>query len=312
MTKRYAIIDMGTNTFNLAVFEYANGSVSYLEEDRIAVKLGEGGILSKTIMPEAIQRGINALKTHKETASKWGVNHIEVFATSAVRDAENKLHFLAQIKEQVGLSVQVITGEKEAEYIYLGVRESIQLGETPKLILDIGGGSNEVILANRHKIFWKHSFNLGVARLLASYPHSNPITDSEFSEIVQQIEKQIQPLTEALQTFPTDTLIGASGSFDTLKEAYFSIYPEKAREHGNSFRFNQEEMPKLFKMLCFSTAQERAEMPFIPPYRREMIVMGLLFFKAVLNQGNFTTLYQSNYALKEGVMFNLIKNLQHE
>jgi len=302
----FAIIDMGTNTFNLLVFEFNNQKLDYLFENRIAVKLGEGSITKDIISKEATERAIKALKAHLNKLSEFKVNSVSVFATSAVRSAQNQTSFLKTIKKETGLKIEVISGEREAELIYKGVKSTINYLNEPYLILDIGGGSNELIIANNNEIFWKKSFNLGVARLLARYPHPDPISKDTLENILREISAELKPLSEALKTYPANILVGASGAFDTLVKLENKLYNSTIDLSKNSFRFNPITFDTICKKLLFSTNNQRAEMDFIPAYRKEMIVMGMVFLTAVLNLQHFKEIYQSNYALKEGVMAEII------
>jgi len=167
---RIAIIDMGTNTFNLLIAE-ANGESHFktIHNSKCGVKLGEEGIDKKFIAPAAWERGLKAIETHVQTAKDFKADKIFAFATSATRDAKNGAEFVDEIFQKYQVKVNVIEGEREALLIYLGVRQAVDLGDEVNLVLDIGGGSNELILCNAKEVFWKHSFNLGIQRLLTIF-----------------------------------------------------------------------------------------------------------------------------------------------
>src|ERR1051325_1265268 len=159
---RIAIIDLGTNTFNLLVADVmSRGEFKTIFSTKIAVKLGEGGIGRRTIVPAAFDRGINALRSHRAIIDKLKAQKIIAFATSAIRSAQNGAKFVAAAKKEAGVEIQVSPGEGEAELIAAGVRLALDIGEAPALILDIGGGSNECIIATRDTILWKQSFEMG-------------------------------------------------------------------------------------------------------------------------------------------------------
>ena len=139
---RVGIIDCGTNTFNLLVAEVTEDNVwSVLFENKIPVKLGAGGFEKKTIVPSRFIRGLDALHCHANNMRNFEVSKAFAFATSAVREAENGNDFVKVAKEQTGISIDVIDGQKEAELIWKGIRQTIDLGDSPALIMDIGGGS---------------------------------------------------------------------------------------------------------------------------------------------------------------------------
>ncbi|MCB8999714.1 MAG: hypothetical protein H6540_06580 [Bacteroidales bacterium] len=167
---RVAILDFGTNTFNLLIAEISDeNKLHVLHTAKEAVKLGEGGITKKIITEQAFERGLTAIERHLERVREYNVHKIYAFATSAIRDASNGKDFIHAVQQKFEIYVLIIPGEREAEMIYRGVRLSFEMDSQPVLILDIGGGSNEFIIANKKEILWKHSFNLGMARLLETF-----------------------------------------------------------------------------------------------------------------------------------------------
>src|ERR1700741_3642240 len=156
---RLAVIDCGTNTFNLLIVEFDNQKkYSKIFNTRIAVKLGQGSINKGFIGEEPFKRGIEAIVTLNNEITKYKVSKILAFATSAIRDASNGKEFVDEIKRQTQIDVEIIDGDREAELIYLGKKEAATLSDSVSLIMDIGGGSNEFILANNKGMLWKQSF----------------------------------------------------------------------------------------------------------------------------------------------------------
>ena len=155
---RIAIIDLGTNTFNILIVKVNSAKTpTKLYQSKISVKLGEGGINKNFIEPVPFQRGIEAMKTYKDIMQRNAVDKVFAFATSAIRTASNGNEFVTKVKEETGIEVTMISGDKEAELIYYGVRNALELTDDNSLIIDIGGGSTEFIIANKNKIFWKQS-----------------------------------------------------------------------------------------------------------------------------------------------------------
>jgi len=149
MNKRIAILDLGTNTFNLLIAELLGGeNYKILVNQKLPVKLGEKRINSGKIISVAFNRGIEAIKSHFTTIKKYQVQDIKAYGTSALRTAKNGEKFLAEIRIITGITVEIISGDLEAELIYFGVRQTLNLKNEKFVILDIGGGSNEFILAN--------------------------------------------------------------------------------------------------------------------------------------------------------------------
>ena len=174
-----AILDFGTNTFNLLIAERKERGFSILHTSKQPVKLGKGGIQANRIAPDAKERGFVAIQNLMEIIALYDVDEIRAFATSAIRNAANGEKFTEDVYRKFGFRVRVIPGEREAELIYKGVRQAVSFDETNMMILDIGGGSNEFIICNIKGIVWKHSFELGMARLMELFTLSDPITSEE-------------------------------------------------------------------------------------------------------------------------------------
>src|SRR5688500_15971397 len=158
MRKKIAIIDMGTNTFHLLIAaEDEKGQLHITHRDRLATKIGKGGINEGYITESGLDRALAAMHSFKETIDKEGVSKTFAFGTSALRNASNKEEVLRRIKTETGIDAEIISGEVEAEYIYRGVSYSLEMGDEKSLIIDIGGGSVECIVGNSSQIFWKES-----------------------------------------------------------------------------------------------------------------------------------------------------------
>jgi len=303
---RIAVIDLGTNTFNLLIAK-VDGNKSFTIEvnTKQAVKLGKGGINNKTILPEAMERGLKAIESHMQVIHHMGVDKTFAFATSAIRSASNGSHFVNLLKERHNLHVEVITGDHEAELIYRGVTQAVDLSSEKHLIMDIGGGSNELIIANHQEIFFKHSFPLGISRLLDKFKPSDPITAEEISQVEEYLEKELQLLFDAAAIHKPKVLVGSSGSFDT----YRSVLTNGADPcKPPSFMIEMQAYKQLHQQLLKSTMAERMAMPGMEAMRVEMIVLASIFTRLVIEKIGITHMVQSCYALKEGAVWDIVNN----
>jgi len=305
---RFAIIDLGTNTFNLLVAEKGNTeTINIIDEIKLPVKLGEGGITKKIITPEAWERGIQAIETHVNTAKKLNSDKILAFATSATRNAANGSDFVNEIFNKFGVKVNVIDGKSEAEFIYYGVRQVVDLGDKINLIMDIGGGSNELILANSNKIFWMHSFDLGVSRLLHTFNPADPITAEDIARIESHFEKELLPFFNELTNIKPVTLVGSSGSFDTYRNMLVQAAQIPVIKN-HSVEIPVKDYYQLHEEFIKSTKEERLKMRGLEPMRVDFIVMASLFTNYILRKTGITQMFQSDFALKEGALWKLLFN----
>lgn len=306
---RIAIIDLGTNTFNLMIVETSGQSTfKKLIEVKIPVKIGKGGINNSIITPDAFDRGVEALKKHKETIDIYNVSQTFAFATSGIRSADNGQEFVDSVKKEVGITIQVISGDQEAEYIHKGVKQAVELNHEKSLILDIGGGSNELIISNKDNVFWKRSFQLGIARLLEKFNPSDPIQQHEVKIIEDYLHAELKPLEEALLEHPVDILIGSSGSFDTFAEmiAHDLLILEEF-EGKTHFEIDLVRYNELHDKLIRSSHHDRTEMKGLEPMRIEMIVLASIFVNFIVNKYEIKKLIRSSYAMKEGVVSDILQ-----
>ena len=297
-----AIIDLGTNTFNLLIVERDQT----LFKTKIAVKLGEGGITNNFIAEEPYRRGLAALKKHIETIKHYKVERTLAFATSAIRSATNGAVFVKEVKKKLGLNIEVIDGNKEAELIYLGVKQALDLGQENNLIMDIGGGSTEFIICNKKEIFWKQSFQLGAARLLEHFQPQDPITSTKVKLIEGYLENTLTPLWAVLKKFPCDTLVGSSGSFDTLADVIaHQFYNISILKGKTNYDFKLSEYYWLHDYFLKSNSEKRLNTPGMIPMRADMIVISSIFINYLLKRQKMCAMKLSTYALKEGVLETL-------
>ncbi len=304
MNKQIAIIDLGTNTCNLLIADYQGKNYQILFQGKEVVKLGRNGIDKNMLTEDGLERAVTAIQRHQERIANYGSPEILVFATSAIREARNRKWFQQKLEERTGINLQVISGEKEAELIFNGVKLAFREIEDDSLILDIGGGSNEFILTKGGVPVWKHSFPLGMARVVEKMPPSDPITPEEICKINTWFETGLETLWEQTSGIPISGLIGCSGAFDSLADLIDQTDP------GTKTRISQEiktdDFSRVYQMLIKSTTAERTTMKGLESIRIEMIVPAVIFIKLVTDRLKIQKIFQTDFALREGVLYEKI------
>ncbi len=310
---KIGVIDLGTNTFNLLVAELKDHKEArYIHKDKIPVKIGEGGITKNIIQPAAMDRAIEALKKYSRELKEHGVLTLYALATSAVRDASNRNDFVLRAWNEAGVYINVISGQEEADLIFRGVQNAVPDKEGIMLIMDIGGGSTEFILFQNDQMLWKHSFNLGAARLLEHFKPSDPMLPKEIEAIENALKKELTPLWEITEKHRPLGMIGSSGSFDSFAEMIDSNVPNDESLDGMFFsEIDLEAYKGVHQKLLKSTREERLQMKGLIPMRVDMIVIASVMTHLVLKKLNLTSITQSAFALKEGVLERL-KNHDHK
>lgn len=303
---KIAVIDLGTNTFNLLIVEKDNnGGYKKLSSNRIPVKLGEGTINKGFIAEVPFNRGITALKEYSKIIQEQKIEKVVALATSAIRTAENGMDFVAKAKQEAGIDVEVIDGNREAELIYFGNRKAVKMNGDLSLIMDIGGGSTEFIIADKDKIIWKQSFLLGAARLLELINPSNPITQDEIKKLYDYFDVQLLPLKQACEKNKPLELIGSSGAFDSVVDMMAGEYSTETLSDKTEYEIDLKKYFPLSEKIIASTYEQRLKTKGLIEMRADMIVISCLFLNYVLKNYGLKKLRVSTYSLKEGVIFNI-------
>ena len=300
MTNRYGVIDLGTNTFHLLISEKsADGNIVELFRERIFVKLGEDGI--ETIGDAPFQRALAAIHSLKATLDLYKVNHIKAFGTAALRTASNGNKFIDKIRDETGIQIKLIPGDEEARLIHLGVIQAVPLNNENGLIMDIGGGSVEFIVANSQGVIWAQSFPIGVSVLFRKFHKTDPITFEEIENVEEHFETILQPLLEMLSIHKTPFLIGASGTFDVL-----DLLLSRQRISTIHSIVEVQDFYPLYQQFLNTTLSERLQMEKLPESRAEMIIVAMILINFILKKANIKQISISAYAMKEGILSEMI------
>lgn len=291
-----AVIDVGTNTFHLLLAKlHPEGTFSEIFRERRFIKLAQDGI--HHIGPAPYQRALDTMRDFRQLIDAHGASNIRAFGTAALRTAANGPELQQDILDQTGISIELISGEQEAHYILQGVRMALPFEETPRLIMDIGGGSVEFLLANRSEVFWMQSFPIGVAVLYRNFHRTEPISPQEKANLHAFLTEQLTPLKAALSRFPVTELVGVAGTFDVLENLL-----ESRPLSPQSIILSLDRFPRILQKIVTSPVEQRLSMEAIPRYRADMIVVALLLIEFVLGLHPFKKLLVSRFDLKEGMI----------
>lgn len=303
---RIAVVDLGTNTCNLLIAETVDRDYRILHQSKQLVKLGDDKIRDNEISPAAVQRSLQSFQSHQKVIREFNVDRIKVLATSAVRSAANKVPYLEQLGDKSGWLIKVISGEKEAELIFKGVMLAFKKIDEPALILDIGGGSNELILARHFEMIWKESRPTGMARVINNFLLSNPVNADQIRSLQDYFAAQHAAAIINGRKEKVKMLIGCSGAFDTIADIIDGVDP------GTKQRKTQEismvEFYEVYEKLLKSTREERILMKGMDHVRVDLIVPAIILIEKLIVEIGIEKIVQTDFALREGVLYELMEN----
>jgi len=305
--RKVAVMDLGTNTFHLLIAEGSAASYQEVVHKHEPVKLGEGGINQGIIQPAAYERGINTIQSFHRDIVTHGVKDARAVATSALRSASNGKQFIDEVAEKTGIVIETINGEHEADYIYKGVKLAGSLSSQTSLIMDIGGGSVEFIIGNKYSILWKQSFEIGAARLMDKFHRTDPIPAESINALNVYLQENLISLLAVASKYPTDSLIGSSGAFETFAEV---IELEKGNPFDlkaiKNYTFQKDDLINVTDKLIASSHLERENTKGIIPVRIDMIVVASIITRFIMQALSIDQVCMSTNSLKEGVLAEMM------
>lgn len=293
-----AVIDLGTNTFHLLIVEQGDGHFKELERRRIYVKLALDGI--DELSAAAMSRGIAALKSLMQIIAEYQIDMVKAIGTAALRTAKNAASYLAEIENEIGIKVEIIDGKEEARLIHLGVSLIWNKPTSPVLLMDIGGGSVEFIVADEKQSIWSASYPLGVAVLYRRFHSEDPISEDSVMRLGHFIDEMVSDLAILLSKYSIKTLIGASGTFDVIGDL------AGAGSQERYFEVDVAAVNSIIKEISAMSYEARSKDHRIPASRVDMIVVALLLLEKILSLSAFEKIGISAYALKEGIAAEII------
>jgi len=306
---RRAVIDVGTNSVKLLVADVARHEIHPVCEESKQTRLGQGFYETHRLLPEAITNTARAVADFVAQAEAQQAQQVRVIATSAARDAINAQDLITAIERASGQHLEIISGEQEADWAFLGVTTDPALAQVPLLLLDVGGGSTEFILGCGMQKHFRQSFRLGTVRLLETIPHSDPPTREEFAAtrqwvrdfIAEKVRPALAPALERetqLQAAQQPMLLVGTGGTTTIlarMEAKLGTFDraiiENTRISRDRLRWHTENLWSL-------SLARREAIVGVPRKRADVILTGTVIFEAVMEQFDFAELRVSTRGLR--------------
>jgi exopolyphosphatase / guanosine-5'-triphosphate,3'-diphosphate pyrophosphatase len=277
---RVAAIDLGTNSTRLLVADVVDGRISDVARELRVTRLGEGVDKRRRLLPVPVARVRNVLSDYRRELESLGAERTLAIATSAVRDAENGEAFLGEIEWGYGFSTQLLSGHDEAMLMFRGVTSERDLG-SGTVIVDVGGGSTELVAGGPDGVRWHDSLDIGSVRLTERFLHSDPPTETELAEAATAARALLAERVPDDIRADTRSAIGVAGTITSLAGLALGL-DEYDRDQVHGFELSAEALNEQLHRLASAPLSERREMRPLDPDRALVIVGGALIAREVL------------------------------
>lgn len=309
-----AAFDIGTNSIHMVIVKIDPSLPAFniVAREKDTVRLGDRDPKTGNLTEDAMERAMSTLQRGQELARSFEAEEIVAVATSAVREAPNGRDFIKTVRQELGLTISLISGQEEARRIYLGVLSAMEFNEKPHVIIDIGGGSTELILGNGQEPRSLSSTKVGAVRLAQQYITTDPISNKELeflrAYIRGSMERPVEELKAQLTPEETISLVGTSGTIECLATIHAK---EKLNANPNplqGYGFTTKDLENIVKLLASLDVKKRADLPGMSGRRAEIIIPGAMILLETMKMLKVDSITICERALREGVIVNWMLN----
>ncbi|MFZ0386180.1 MAG: Ppx/GppA phosphatase family protein [Solirubrobacteraceae bacterium] len=301
-----AVVDIGSNSVRLLITDKSDdGEITELDRQANVTRLGQGVDTSNTLADEAIERTYKVLADYAERIDQHHCDEKLAVLTSAVRDSDNGQEFAQTIEERYGLTPHVLKGDEEARLTYLGATgERDHADTTPTLVVDIGGGSTELIIGAGPEVRFSVSTQAGVVRQTERHLHDDPPTDEQMEALANDVREILADnVPEEFRT-AVRTGIAVAGTATSLAAIAQHLDPyDPEKVHG--YELSTDECDRILGELSAMTLEQRRAVPGLHPDRAPTIIAGVLIFKEVVRMFGLTTIEVSEHDILRGAVLGL-------
>ncbi len=295
--KMYCVIDIGSNTIRLKVYEYKDGSLKNIFDKKNFAKLASYIDENNYMKQDGIYKCIDVLEEYKQALSHIHVSKLLVFATAAIRNVGNTKEIVSTIKNVVGLDVCVLSGEQEATYDFIGAKKEVDF--ISGIMVDIGGGSTELIFIENYKIVYKTSIPVGSLNMHAKHVSDIFPTKEEAKKIKEQVLNYIEEV--CLEDKPWDNICGIGGSI----RGVLKLQNELTKSKENTIGIN--EINNLVKLYKNNSDKWFKKILKTIPERVYTITVGLIILKTIMNYYGCFNVVVSNSGVREGYLLDYLE-----
>ena len=298
-SKKVASIDIGTNTILLLIAEVDQGRIKPLFEMETVVRLGERIHENGILLKEAMSRGLQTLSQYLERCRAMEVQEIFAVGTSALREARNSQDFLKLVEGKLDLSIEVISGEEEAQLSFLAVARDLEETDKTFLVVDVGGGSTEFILGKGDQIRQWMSLPLGSVRFTEQFLKSDPVREEEWQAMEREIRKRMINLPHTEEPLSMVAVGGTATTLASVEQGLEEFFVERIHR----FVLKKEALKTQLLLYRAKTIQERKKLPGLPMARADVILAGAAILYLSMEAVKCSSVLISSHGVRYGVIY---------
>ena len=302
---RVAAIDCGTNSIRLLIADITGDNFKEVLRTMEIVRLGQGVDQNKAFQPDAIDRTLNAVRLFKDQIASKGVEKIRFCATSATRDATNRNLFIDGVRDILGIEVEVIPGEEEAELSFIGATKELRQSDSPFLVVDIGGGSTEFVFGSE-KVDFAKSVNIGCVRMSERHLNTQPPSMAQIAQAIVDIDIAIAQAAAVVPITTAKTLVAVAGTATTVAAAALELN-DYDRHMIHLSRISASNVHKVAASFQSMNKDQIASLGFMHPGRVDVITAGSLVLSRIMAATGASEFVASESDILDGMAWSLIK-----
>ncbi|TVR26705.1 MAG: Ppx/GppA family phosphatase [Ilumatobacter sp.] len=305
----FAALDLGTNSFHLVVARHTGGEgFDVITREREMVRLGHGGTDMKELSDASIDRAVACLRRMRRIAESHGASEIRTVATSATREAANASAFIERARDEAGVEIEVISGLEEARLIHLGILQAVPVFDQRVLLVDIGGGSTEILIGERGETLAARSFKLGAVRLTDRFFPDGEVSDGSIADCREYIRSVLTHFEREADEYGFDVAVASSGTAEAIARMVHAHRGGPALRTFNCFEFTRDELTDVVERLCAARSpQQRAKISGLDSGRADIAPAGALILDEIAERFGADAFTFSEGALRDGVLLDAVE-----
>ncbi len=304
---RIAVFDIGTNSIHMKIVDiHKNLLFEVLDHEKDMTRIGDGSFKDRKLTKKATRRAIGVIRKFVALAYAEGVTRFVAVATSAVRDARNGDDFVKTLFIKTGVRVKVISGEEEARLIFLGVASGTDTKQGKVLVIDIGGGSLELVLGDQKKIYYAESFELGVARLRDRFTPKLPASKKALKQLKAYAQERLKGAAERLRKKGFSTIVGTAGTFINVASMVYEEREGRRLRLRGYQALNRTQFMRQGRKWLKMSQKRLEELPGLENKRADTVAVGMVLIETLFRLLKAQTIFISDKGIREGIILNYI------